>query len=56
MEAFAPDFSRYWLGQPTLDAGTAAAKRGVDDDPLPPAMKEALDMLVERINAARSIV
>ncbi len=55
MEAFAPDFSDLWLGQGPVGS-TTPAKRVADDDPLPPAMKEALDALAERINAARSIV
>ncbi len=54
MEAFAPDFSYYWLGQTTRDMSSTSDAS--DDEPLSPSQQEALDALAERINAARSIV
>jgi hypothetical protein len=55
MEAFAPDFSHYWLTGQSRDP-TASTIRVGDEEPLSPSQQEALDALAERINAARSIV
>lgn len=55
MEAFAPDFSQYWLDAPSSDSSTQPV-RVADDEPLSASQKEALDALVDRINAARSVV
>jgi hypothetical protein len=55
MEAFAPDFSSFWLGSESRDS--AAANTGApDDEALSQSLKEALDALAERVNAARSVV
>src|SRR6266545_1172808 len=55
MEAFAPDFSHYWL---TAQGNNwnGPTSPFADDEPVSPSQREALDALVERINAARSIV
>ena len=53
MDAFSPEFAQNWLaGQ-----GSAASEHvGVEcDDALSPAQQEALEELVERVSAARSV-
>jgi hypothetical protein len=55
MDAFARDFSQHWLAGQSGDSNAVPA-RPADDEALSPSMKEALDALTERINAARSIV
>ena len=49
METFAPEFSRFWL--PVRDGDSHERQ---DEDAR--AEREALEELVERVNAARSIV
>jgi len=51
MEAYAPQFSRYWL--PAGDADASGASERDDHDA---AERQALEELAERVNAARSIV
>jgi hypothetical protein len=51
MEAYAPQFSRYWL-----PAGDADASRASERDDHDAAERQALEELAERVNAARSIV
>jgi len=54
MYAFSPEFAHHWLagqGSPTDDRAVSR-----DDDPLSPAQQQALEELVERVNAARSVV
>lgn len=51
MDAFAPEFARYWL--PAGDGDAARRDRRDEDDA---AERRALEELVERVNAARSIV
>jgi len=55
METFAPDFAQFWIADQARDS-RGAMSRCADDEPVSPSQKEALDALVERINAARSIV
>jgi hypothetical protein len=50
METFAPEFSRNWLATGEIDS---RAERQDDDAR---AEMKALEELVERVNAARSIV
>ncbi len=54
MPAFSPEFSAYWLAEPTV----AGERERVDIAPkeaLSPSQQVALEELVERVNAARSI-
>ena len=54
MNAFAPDLSQYWLPASAAAANTAdVAVR--DDDAVAAALLRELEVLVERVNAARSI-
>jgi hypothetical protein len=55
MEALASDFSSHWLAAQAADS-TAPLAGARDDEPLTPSLQEALAALVERVNAARSIV
>jgi len=54
MTAFSPEFSAYWLAEPT-----AVSERERTDivpkEALSPSQQVALEELVERVNAARSI-
>jgi hypothetical protein len=53
MDAFSPEFAHHWLaGQALASDERAGSQR---DDPLSPAQREALEELVERVNAARSV-
>jgi hypothetical protein len=49
MDTFAPDFSRFWLG----DAAGAPADAGGDEDA---TQENALKELADLVSAARSIV
>ena len=52
MDTFAPEFSRFWLPLTEREA-----KRGPDDrEDEVRRLQKALEELVERVNAARSIV
>ena len=55
MDTFSPEFSAYWLAEPEAGerngAESAACTQG-----LSPSQQVALDELVERVNAARSVV
>ena len=53
MDSFSPEFAQHWLaGQ----SGAADERFGGDhDDALSPAQQEALEELVERVSAARSV-
>lgn len=55
MDDFAPDFAQFWIADEANDA-VATRSPFADDEPVSPSQKEALDALVDRINAARSIV
>ena len=52
---FSPDFSQHWTSdQPAAtDASRVDAR---DDEALSQAQQEALESLVDRVNAARSII
>jgi hypothetical protein len=54
MERLVQNFSQYWFAD---GASGSAAPPPVapDDETLSPSMKEALDALAERINAARTV-
>jgi hypothetical protein len=54
MDTFSPEFSAYWLAEPDWVAerhGSESAQQG-----LSPSQQVALEELVERVNAARSVV
>ncbi len=54
MNAFAPDLSQYWLPAPAAASNTAdVALR--ENDAVAAALLRELEVLVERVNAARSI-
>ncbi len=53
MDLFAPEFSQFWLaGNAPRPLETVAAMREVDTT----AQQAAMQELVERVNAARSVV
>jgi hypothetical protein len=56
MTTYHPEFSAYWLGLPE----SGRERQGVESTPsgqeLSPALEVALEELVERVNAARSVV
>ena len=55
MNAFSPEFSAYWLNEP-LAAGEREGGGLAPREALTPSQQVALEELVERVNAARSIV
>ena len=53
MDAFSPEFAQHWLaGQGSPVDERAGGER---DEALSPAQQEALEELVERVSAARSV-
>lgn len=52
MDTFAPDFSRFWL--PAVDRDVERRRDDREDEAR--RQQKALEELVERVNAARSIV
>jgi hypothetical protein len=52
---FSPEFSQHWIADQErgLDAASSDSR---DDDVLSPSQQEALEALVDRVNAARTIV
>jgi hypothetical protein len=52
MESYAPEFARYWLAAGESDA----SRHGDRHEDEVRAERQALEELVERVNAARSIV
>jgi hypothetical protein len=55
MNAFSPEFSAYWLEE-SAGTGEQAPEIPVPAEPLSPTQQTALEELVERVNAARSVV
>lgn len=55
MEMFSPEFAQHWVDHQDTDSTIVAAARR-DDETLSPSQQEALEALVDRVNAARSIV
>jgi hypothetical protein len=55
MNAFSPEFSAYWLDEPAV-AGERESLDSAAKKALSPSQQVALEELVERVNAARSIV
>jgi len=55
MEPFPPEFAQYWLAsQPSGSAGPAASRRAEESPSA--SQQEALAVLAERVNAARTIL
>ncbi len=52
---FSPEFSQHWIADYEHGVDAAPAE-GRDDDALSPSQQEALEALVDRVNAARTIV
>ena len=55
MDMFSPEFAQQWVDYQDA-AGNVAAPARRNDEPLSPSQQEALEALVERVNAARTIV
>jgi hypothetical protein len=55
MNAFSPEFSAYWLDESAV-TGEKDRVKLVANEPLSPTQQTALEELVERVNAARSVV
>ncbi len=51
---FSPEFAPQWVVD--QDSASESAVTTRDDESLSPAQQEALEALVDRVNAARSIV
>ena len=56
MNAFCPEFSAYWLTAPESAGERQGSESTALDPGLSPAQQVALEELVERVNAARSVV
>jgi len=56
MNAFCPEFSAYWLAVPESVGERQGSESAAVDQSLSPAQQVALEELVERVNAARSVV
>ena len=55
MDTFSPEFSSYWLDAPT-QAGERVNEVAPHAQQPSPSQQAALEELVERVNAARSVV
>lgn len=55
METFSPEFSAYWLTE-REQVGEYGRRECGSSQPLSPQQQVALEELVERVNAARSVV
>jgi hypothetical protein len=55
MDRFAPEFTAYWLAKPERAAEPDGIDRGTKQA-LSPSQQVALEELVDRVNAARSVV
>jgi hypothetical protein len=56
MNAYCPEFSAYWLAAPESVGERQRSESAAADQALSPAQQVALEELVERVNAARSVV
>lgn len=54
MDTFSPEFSAFW--QPGPEAAGEARDSGSGSEPLSASQQVALEELVERVSAARSVV
>ncbi len=55
MEPFSPEFTAYWLAEPT-EAAEHASAGVVHDSALSTSQQVALEELAERVSAARKVV
>ena len=57
MSTFSPEFSAFWLGESeqVQPVGRRATEQTVNED-LSPSQQVALEELVERVTAARSVI
>ena len=56
MDAFSPEFSAYWQAGPEEAGERHDAAAGSEPEPLSASQQVALEELVERVSAARSVV
>ena len=56
MSAFCPEFSAFWLAVPEPVGERRGNESAAVDQSLSPAQQVALEELVERVNAARSVI
>jgi hypothetical protein len=56
MDTFSPEFSAYWLGEPTQAGERHGAESAPAQQVLSASQQAALEELAERVSAARSIV
>ena len=56
MDAFSPEFSAYWQAGPDEAGERHDAVAGSGSEPLSASQQVALEELVERVSAARSVV
>jgi hypothetical protein len=56
MNTFCPEFSAYWLATPESAGERQSIEAAPGDQGLSAAQQVALEELVERVNAARSVV
>jgi hypothetical protein len=56
MDAFSPEFSAYWQAGPEGAGERHDVAAGSESEPLSASQQVALEELVERVSAARSIV
>ncbi len=56
MDTFSPEFSAYWLTEPEQATERHGAESAAGQRGLSPSQQVALDELVERVNAARSVL
>lgn len=56
METFSPEFSAYWLAEREQAGERYRGESAPKQPALSPSQQVALEELVERVNAARSVV
>ena len=56
MDTFSPEFSAYWQAGPEEGGEVHDATAGSGSEPLSASQQVALEELVERVSAARSVV
>ncbi|HEV8256282.1 MAG TPA: hypothetical protein VGR42_04825 [Casimicrobiaceae bacterium] len=56
MDTFSPEFSSYWQSERELAGERHGTESGSSRQTLSPSQQVALEELVERVNAARSVV
>jgi hypothetical protein len=56
MTTYYPEFSAYWLAMPESGGDRQGVESAASEQGLSPALQLALEELVERVNAARSVL